>query len=325
MFEQNPHYKLFNKACKYWDNACKWKSGETWGSITDKRMREIYESKDYDKAFEEFDKLLILIREQGDILKPKPVRDGDLGLTGTVFDNLTQKVHFFKYSILAERRLFKEAMLEMDKAIQANPENTDIWLNKINHFNNWRQTKEEEDGGKHPELWMEIIKSCDKVLSIKNGSTLRNLSENDNHLVAWHWKSIAAEAVGRWEDAIECCNNILRFDDQENPNAPITNYPVPITRITALLLLSEASHHLGRLSEAKKYLLEVQRLDPYNDTALKYLHELGDQIPDDVVTEKISASSQEASASCEKCRSALKPTAKFCGKCGTPIAYNTQI
>ena len=59
-------------------------------------MRERYESKDYDKAFEEFDKLLILIREQGDILKPKPVRDGDLGWTGTVFDNLTQKVHIFK-------------------------------------------------------------------------------------------------------------------------------------------------------------------------------------------------------------------------------------
>ena len=94
MFEQNPHYKLFNKACKYWDNACKWKSGETWGSITDKRMREIYESKDYDKAFEEFDKLLILIREQGDILKPKPVRDGDLGWTGTVFDNLHKKYIF---------------------------------------------------------------------------------------------------------------------------------------------------------------------------------------------------------------------------------------
>jgi tetratricopeptide (TPR) repeat protein len=312
MFERNPHYKLFNKACKYWDNASKGEKIDADGYHDD-----------YDAALFQFDKLLILIQEEGDILKPKPVRGGDSGLIryswfDGYFDNLTQKVHFFKSSILAERglgRYFKEAMLEMDKAIQANPENTDVWINKINLFNSYIQANYH---GKHPALWAEIIKSCDKVLSIKNGSTLRNLSVNDNHLVALNWKQYAAGEVERWEDMIESLKNILRFDDQENPDKPITNHPIAITRISALMLISEASHHLGRLSEAKKYLLEVKRLDPYNDIALEYLHELGDQIPDDVVPEKINTSSREMSSSCEKCGTTLKPTAKFCGKCGTP-------
>ena len=59
--------------------------------------------------------------------------------------------------------------------------------------------------------------------------------------------------------------------------------------------------------------------------ALERLHILENQIPDNTGIEKNPASSQEASASCEKCGSALKPTAKFCGKCGTPIAYNAKI
>ena len=305
MFEQNPHYKLFNKACKYWDNAWKWKYKEL-----EETTQKYYAKRDYDKAFEELDKLLVLIQEEGDILKPKsgPMMEYN-------FDNLTQKVHLFKSTILEERRLFKESMLEMDKAIQANPENTDVWINKINLFNSYIQGNYRS---KHPALWAEIIKSCDKVLSIKNGSTLRNLSVNDNHLVALNWKQYAAGEVERWEDMIESLKNILRFDDQENPDKPITNHPIAITRISALMLISEASHHLGRLSEAKKYLLEVKRLDPYNDIALEYLHELGDQIPDDVVPEKINTISREMSSSCEKCGTTLKPTAKFCGSCGTP-------
>ena len=35
------------------------------------------------------------------------------------------------------------------------------------------------------------------------------------------------------------------------------------------------------------------------------------------------AEKKETSSSCNSCGKSLKPTAKFCGKCGTPIAYNT--
>jgi hypothetical protein len=35
------------------------------------------------------------------------------------------------------------------------------------------------------------------------------------------------------------------------------------------------------------------------------------------------AKKKETSSSCSNCEKPLKPTAKFCGKCGTPIAYNT--
>ena len=57
MFERNPHYKLFNKACKYWDNASK------GGKIDADGYHD-----DYDAALFQFDKLLILIQEEGDIL-----------------------------------------------------------------------------------------------------------------------------------------------------------------------------------------------------------------------------------------------------------------
>ena len=35
------------------------------------------------------------------------------------------------------------------------------------------------------------------------------------------------------------------------------------------------------------------------------------------------AETRQTSSSCNSCGKSLKPTAKFCGKCGTPIAYNT--
>ena len=142
---------------------------------------------------------------------------------------------------------------------------------------------------------MEIIKSCDKVLSI-----------DKDHLIAWSWKAWSTAELKRWEDELECENNVLRLDDrQEN-------------RINTLLAKSFCLYKLGRLVESKKCLLEVQRLDPYNEMALERLHTLDKQIPDDVVTE-INSSSREMSAFCENCRITLKPSAKFCGKCGNQV------
>ena len=149
------------------------------------------------------------------------------------------------------------------------------------------------------------------TMSLENMNKV--LSIDKDHLIAWNWKASATALLGRWEDELECENNILRLEDRQE------------LQVTTLLAKSFCLYKLGRLAESKKCLLEVQRLDPYNEMALERLHTLENQIPDNTGIEKNPASSQEASASCEKCGSALKPTAKFCGKCGTPIAYNAQI
>ena len=303
MFEKTPE-QLFKQAIKYFLSATYAEDG-------------LQTNDDHGKAQEICDKLFDILREKGDESKPEH-HEGEY-----YFDSLTQKTHWLKGLLWARgmnyppnqtfrgihypglsmpQKFFREAMLEFDKAIKINPENKDMWIVKINHFNEWLQMKRKEDGENHPKLLAEIIKCCDKVLSI-----------DKDHLIAWNWKASATALLGRWEDELECENNALRLDDQQE------------NRVDKLLSKSFCLYKLGRLAESKKCLLEVQRLDPYNEMALERLHTLENQIPDDVVTEKFSASSQEASASCEKCGSALKPTAKFCGKCGTPIAYNAQI
>jgi tetratricopeptide (TPR) repeat protein len=266
-------------------------------------------------ALKKCDEILYILREKGDESKPSIEGGEGTGARPTTFDNLTQKTYHLQGFLMKEEGIvvsfnhhpawssyFKMAVPYFDKAIQINPENTDMWMIKLEHFNKWLELKKEEDGEEHPELWVEIIKCCDKILSI-----------DKDHLGAWHWKSNATAQLKRWEDELECENNVLRLDDQQE------------IQINTLLAKSFCLYKLGRLAESKKCCLEVQRLDPYNEMALERLHTLENQIPDNTGIEKNPASSQEASASCEKCGSALKPTAKFCGKCGTPIAYNAQI
>ena len=291
MFEKTPE-QLFQKAIKHHRSSARGENG-------------LWTNMDHQNALDECDKIFDILREKGDESKPEHYK-GEY-----YFDNLTQKTHWLK-GVLFFRGCnpsnnnyyysFKSAMLEFDKAIQINPENKDMWIVKINHFNNLREMKRKEDDGNHPELLVEIIKCCDKVLSI-----------DKDRLDAWDDKGLATGQLGRWEDELECENNVLRLDDQQE------------IQINTLLAKSFCLYKLGRLAESKKCCLEVQRLDPYNEMALKRLHTLENQIPDNTGIEKNPASSQEASASCEKCGSALKPTAKFCGKCGTPIAYNVQI
>ena len=297
MFEKTPE-QLFKKAIKYFLSATYAEDG-------------LQTNDDHGKAQEICDKIFDILREKGDESKPEH-HEGEY-----YFDNLTQKTHWLKGLLLAQHMYgpdlrdvglagpiihFKSAMLEIDRAIQINPENKDMWIVKIILFNDWREMKRKEDDGNHPELLAEMTKCCDKVLSI-----------DKDHLIAWSWKAWSTAELKRWEDELECENNVLRLDDRQE------------IQINTLLAKSFCLYKLGRLAESKKCCLEVQRLDPYNEMALERLHTLENQIPDNTGIEKNPASSQEASASCEKCGSALKPTAKFCGKCGTPIAYNAKI
>ena len=318
MFEKTPE-QLFQKAIKHHRSSARGENG-------------LWTNMDHQNALDECDKIFDILREKGDESKPEH-HEGEY-----YFDNLTQKTHWLKGLLLAQHMYghrgfggpiiqFKSAMLEFDKAIQINPENKDMWIVKITLFNDWREMKRKEDGGNHPELLAEITKCCDKVLSI-----------DKDRLDAWDDKGLATGQLGRWEDEIECNNNVLRLDNRKEK------------RIAALGLNSECFKNLGRLSEAEKSLLEIQKIDPYNEMALEGLQKLsldkvqqqlgkvkktveqlrkvvdgGNQIPNDIEIKKINSSSLETSMSCKKCGSTLKPTAKFCGKCGTPIAYNVQI
>ena len=331
MFKKNPE-KLFQKAVKHWANA-KYEISSTGGIH--------WVSHDYQNALDECDKILGILYEKGDESKPEYYYQNNATNYGdcTVkyhFDNLTQKTHWFKGFLLAypflrreilDHGSFKNAMLEFDKTIQINPENPDMWMIKSNHWTSHWAKKYKADSQVHPELCVEIIKCCDKVLSI-----------DKDRLDAWDDKGLATGQLGRWEDEIECNNNVLRLDNRKE------------NRIVALGKNSECFKNLGRLSEAEKSLLEIQKIDPYNEMALEGLQKLsldkvqqqlgkvkktveqlrkvvdgGNQIPNDIEIKKINSSSLETSMSCKKCGSTLKPTAKFCGKCGTPIAYNVQI
>ena len=296
MFKKTPE-QLYEKVRKYCHNA---------------RADKNYLWIDYncDDAIKKCDEILDILREKGD--ESKPSIDTGFGSGSerpATFDNLTQKTFYLQgYLIQKEGIAFllqdnlawssylKTAVKYFDKAIQINPENTDMWMIKLEHFSKWLELKKAVDGEEHPELWVEIIKCCDKILSI-----------DKDHLAAWHWKSSATAQLSRWSDELECENNILRLEDRQE------------LQVTTLLAKSFCLYKLGRLAESKKCLLEVQRLDPYNEMALERLHTIEKQIPDDVVTEKINTSSREMSAFCQNCGTTLKPTAKYCGKCGNQV------
>ena len=324
MFEKTPE-QLFKKVRKY---CAKQDADKKW--TNDNCVN----------AIKKCDEILDILREKGDESKPSIEGGEGTGARPTTFDNLTQKTFYLQGYLIqklgvafllqdnhAWSSYFKMAVKYFDKAIQINPENTDMWMIKLEHFNKWLELKKEEDGEEHPELWVEIIKCCDKVLSI-----------DKDHLDAWDNKRWATGELERWEDEIECNNNVLRLDNRKE------------NRIVALGKNSECFKNLGRLSEAEKSLLEIQKIDPYNEMALEGLQKLSldkvqqqlgkvkktveqireavdgrNQIPNDIEIKKINSSSLETSMSCKKCGSTLKPTAKFCGKCGTPIAYNVQI
>jgi len=121
------------------------------------------------------------------------------------------------------------------------------------------------------ELEAEIIECCNKILNVDN-----------DHLEAWNLKAIACEAsdginiasapLQKYEDTIECEDNILRIAQKK--------YVKQKYVIFALFSKATRSDLLGRPVEAKKCLSEILRLDPQNKNAQDNLREIEMKIAD---------------------------------------------
>ena len=265
--------------------------------------------RDHDKVLEGFENILLLLGH-GDYDDCSCYDDPD---DANHYDNLTQKVYLYKGDILMLfKNLFKEGMLEYDKAIQINPENKDMWKHKIANIKLYQERKRRKDGRVHPEFSKEVIKCCEKLLSI-----------DKEFLFAWFAKSGAYCELKRYEEAIECEDNFLRLIPDNDVGLK--------SRISSLLNKATCYYFMEKNVESKKCLSEVLELDPYNEEALGDLHDvelkIAKRYPYDTDT-KISKryayeenglkNKKEISVFCENCGKTLKPTAKFCGGCGTP-------
>jgi len=265
--------------------------------------------RDPDKVLEGFENILLLLGH-GDYDDRSCYDDLD---DAYHYDNLTQKVHLYKGDILMLfKNLFKEGMLEYDKAIQINPENKDMWKHKIANIKIYQERKRQKDDRAHPEFSKEVIKCCDKLLSI-----------DKEYFAAWSWKSGACFTLKRYEEGIECEDNFLRLIPEKDVGS----------KQKILSLLSKATYYyfMEKPVESKKCLLEVLELDPYNEEALGDLHDveliIAKRYPYDTgmkmskryaYEENDLKNEEETSAFCESCGKTLKPTAKFCGGCGSP-------
>jgi len=267
--------------------------------------------RDHDKALEDFENILILLGHG----------DYDIGILyddpddAYHYDNLTQKVHLYKGDCLVLfKNLFKEGMLEYDKAIQINPENKDMWKHKIANIKIYQERKRQKDDRAHPEFSKEVIKCCEKLLSI-----------DKEFLFAWFAKSGAYCELKRYEEAIDCEDNLLRLLPDNDVGLK--------SRISSLLNKATCYYFMEKNVESKKCLLEVLELDPYNEEALGDLHDIELKIAkrypyhtDTKISKRFAyeenglKNKKETSTFCENCGNSLKPTAKFCGSCGTPRA-----
>ena len=292
---------------------------------------------DIDKALAGYDNLLLLL-EHGDYdnleLKGNSVIYDYKTDARYHYDNLKQKIHsFYGQNLVVHKKLFKEGMLELDKAIQTNPENKDMLKIKIKTIENYKKLKEEEDGREHPELSEEVLKCCDKLLSIDN-----------EDFSSWLAKSRSNFALKRYEESNECEDAILRLIQKISKTDKDFFQTITPAKQRSLSLHTKATNYyfmIGKfpysevgisvakayVEKAKKCLLEVLELDPYNEEALEDLHDIEkkDGLAERVKmaeaekkTEKNNTSSQESeSRFCENCGNELKQTIKFCAKCGT--------
>tara|TARA_B100000929_G_C15431909_1_gene394973 strand:- start:58 stop:1005 length:948 start_codon:yes stop_codon:yes gene_type:complete len=292
---------------------------------------------DIDKALVGYDNLLLLL-EHGDYdnleLEGNSVIDYKTSYVYH-YDNLKQKIHsFYGQNLVVHKKLFKEGMLELDKAIQTNPENKDMLKIKIKTIENYKKLKEGEDGREHPELSEEVLKCCDKLLSIDN-----------EDFSSWLAKSRSNFALKRYEESNECEDAILRLIQKISKTDKDFFQTITPAKQRSLSLHTKATNYYfmtGKfpysevgisvvkdyVEKAKKCLLEVLELDPYNEEALEDLHDIEkkDGLAERVKmaeaekkTEKNSNRSQESESNfCENCGKSLEPTTKFCGKCGTP-------
>ena len=252
---------------------------------------------------------------------------------GEYFDNLTQIVYIWKASIFFIQGLFKEAMLAFDKASEINPKNKHVYARKIRDLDFYIERKEpkkyktETTTGKgHPELSQEVVKTCDKLLSIDK-KNIGAYFRKEHHL--WVLK--------RYEEAIECCDmqiKLLQECDEvvelwtgkkveflDTNGKPMEVQVWKQKQIIYALKDKENSYFfLERYMEEKKCLDQILELDPYDEESLEKLHIVEIKIAERYSLDKGNLENKkETSAFCDNCGNALKPTAKFCGGCGTSV------
>ena len=176
------------------------------------------------------------------------------------------------------------------------------------------------DGGKY----QEALEFCEKIISTNF------FGRNDSdYLDIWLQKSSAYFNLKRHEESNECEDVVLRLIQEKNKTDK-NFFNKPIAWYSSLSLHTKATNYyfLNRPMEAKKCLLEVLEFDPINEVALEDLHDIEkkgglaervEMAEAQKKTEKNSSISHESENNfCKNCGKSLKPTAKFCGGCGTP-------
>ena len=299
---------------------------------TDRWMTSGMSHQETIKVLEGYENVLLLLGH-GDYDNSEDKNPSYRNEDGYHYDNLTQKVYVWQgmafFCALEGQGLFREGMLAFDKAIQINPENVTPYARKIECLEFYIDKKKRSGDRKqtgydqhYPELSKELIKACDKLLSIDK-KNLGALMMKEHHL--WILK--------RYEDAIECCDMQLKlFQECDDIVKIFTGKKVGANdkevqawkqKQIIYVLKDKAGGYseMKRPMENKKCLLEILELEPYDEQALEFLHNVEMEIARRYPSNKNDLKNEEdVSAFCEKCGVTLKPTAKFCGKCGTPRA-----
>ena len=122
------------------------------------------------------------------------------------------------------------------------------------------------DGGKY----QEALEFCEKIISTNC------FGRNDSdYLDIWLQKSSAYFNLKRYEESNECEDVVLRLIQEKNKiDKNFFNKPIAWWRSVSLHTKATNYYFLNRPIEAKKCLLEVLELDPYNEEALEDLHDI---------------------------------------------------
>ena len=257
---------------------------------------------------------------------------------GEYFDNLTQKVYVWKAAFFIIHGLFKEGMLAFDKASQVNPKNKHVYVRKIkalDYYIKHKEPKKYKTQG-HPELSKELIKTCDKLLSVDK-KNIGAFFQKEHHL----------SLLGRYEEAIECCDMQIKliqecddvvglFTGKKVEFLDTDGKPMEVQAwkqrqlIFALKDKAYNFYFMKRHMEEKKCLLEILELEPYDEEALERLHNVEERFAEHRKYPELRPqlypsdkndfeNKKETSAFCDNCGKSLKPTAKFCGSCGSKV------
>jgi tetratricopeptide (TPR) repeat protein len=321
---------------------------------TDRWMTSGMSHQETIKVLEGYENVLLLLGH-GDYDNSEDKNPSYRNEDGYHYDNLTQKVYVWQgmafFCALEGQGLFREGMLAFDKAIQINPENATPHARKIECLEFYIDKKKRSGDRKqtgydqhYPELSKELIKACDKLLSI-----------DKKNLGAWVSKGLHLSNLKRYDEALECSEMKLKLfqecDDiivniYTGKKAGANDKQVQAWKKEQMVINWHSKafcyFSMRRAMEEKRCLLEILKIDPYNEQALMMLHEaeidielkekigLQDKklealgvkkqslIKAHPLYEKLYGKEEDTSAFCENCGKPLKPTAKFCGKCGTP-------